>query len=179
MGLAGQWWFWALAATALVPLALLARRWPGILLRARRWALSRRLLSLAPGQTLSGPSGARDPSWLALPIALWVGAGPWVWGYDDSGEAVTSALVSGAAVLLIAIPGIVFPALWALELMVASWLLVAPWLVGYGNDGGPVGLSDTASGLLLSAVAIATLSGAERRVRAGGGGIGRLPPGNR
>ena len=121
-------------------------------------------------------SSPRDPSWLAFPIAVWVGAGPWIWGYDDSAEAVVTALVSAAAVLALALAGIIFPAFWALETIAGAWLVVAPWIVGYGDDGGPVGLSDTLCGLLLAAVSLAALSAAERRTATAAGGIGRLPP---
>jgi hypothetical protein len=79
-------------------------------------------------------------------------------------------------VLVLAFGGIVFPALWAFELLAGAWLLVAPWLVGYGDDNGPVGLSDTTCGVLLAIVSISALSAAERRLRPGAGGIGRLPP---
>jgi hypothetical protein len=174
--LAGNWWFWVLVAAALVPLVALSRRWGELVVRTRRWAVARGLVSLAPGQMLSGPAHARDLSWLAVPIAIWVGAGPWIWGYEDSAGAVASALASGGAVLVLAFGGIVFPAFWALELLAGAWLLVAPWLVGYGDDNGPVGLSDTTCGVLLAIVSISALSAAERRLRPGAGGIGRLPP---
>jgi hypothetical protein len=177
MGLADDWWFWALAGLALIPLAALARRWDSLVFRARRWTIARGLVSLGPGQALARPARIRDPSWLAIPIALWVGAGPWIWGYDDSDGAVATALITAAAVLLLAVGGVVFPALWALELVVALWLVVAPWLVGYGDEGGPVGLSDTICGLLLAAVSVAALSAAERRLRTSAGGIGRLRQG--
>jgi hypothetical protein len=173
MALAGHWWFWALVAGALVPIVALARAWEGLVLRVRRRAVARGLVELPPGQTL-GPARARDLSWLAIPIAVWVGAGPWIWGYDDSSGAVTCALVTAAAVLVLALGGIVFPALWAVELLTAGWLVVAPWLVGYGNDGGPVGLSDTACGVLLAIASINALSAAEGRLRTGSGAIGRL-----
>jgi SPW repeat len=174
--LAAHWWFWALVVAGLLPLATLSRRWDEIVVRVRGWAVARGLVSLPPGQKLSGRAQARDPSWLAVPIALWVAAGPWIWGYDDSAGAVACALASGGAVLVLAVGGIVFPALWALELLASAWLLVAPWLVGYGDDNGPVGLSDTTCGVLLAIVSIGALSAAERRLRPGAGGIGRLPP---
>jgi hypothetical protein len=174
--LASHWWFWVLVGAALVPAAALSRRWGDVVVGVRGWAVARGLLSLGPGQALTAPAGARDLSWLALPIAAWVGAGPWIWGYDDSAGAVACAIASACAVLVLALGGIVFPALWALQLLVAAWLVIAPWLVGYGNDGGPVGLSDTTCGVMLAIVSISALSSAERRLRPGAGGIGRLPP---
>jgi hypothetical protein len=175
MGLAGEWWFWALALAALC--AALARRWPGFVVRARRWALARGLVSLPPGHTLASGRGEHDLSWLAIPIAVWVGAGPWIWGYDDSAGPVTAALATAASVLALTVAGVIFPALWALQVLAGVWLVVMPWIVGYGDDGGPVGLSDTICGLLLTAVAISALATAERRLRRGGGGIGRIGAG--
>jgi hypothetical protein len=175
MGLADHWWFWALVAVALVPVVALARRWDEVVLRTRRWAVARGLVSLAPGQALSGSAHVRDPSWLAIPIAVWVGAGPWIWGYDDSPGAVASAIATAAVVLALALGGVVFPALWAVELLAAAWLTIAPWLIGYGTESGPVGLSDTACGVLLLIVSLGALSAAERRLRAHAGGVGRLP----
>jgi hypothetical protein len=174
--LADHWWFWVLVAGALVPVVALARRWGELVLRARRWAVGRGLVSLAPGQALAGSGQVRDHSWLAIPIAVWVGAGPWIWGYDDSSGAVASAIATATVVLALALGGIVFPALWAVQLLPAAWLTVAPWLVGYGDEGGPVGLSDTTCGVLLAIVSLGALSAAQRRLRVQSGGIGRLPP---
>jgi hypothetical protein len=55
-------------------------------------------------------------------------------------------------------------------------LVVAPWLVGYGDHDGPVGLSDVAAGVVIFAVAVASLSAAQRALRPspGAGAIGRL-----
>ncbi len=118
----------------------------------------------------------RDPSWLTLPIAGWVAASPWIWGYDDVSGAIATDVVTGAAVGLAAIASLAFPAFMALEVIAGLWLVTAPWIVGYGNEGGPVGLSDTVAGVLLAIVAIGGLAAAERQVGPGqgSGGIGRL-----
>jgi hypothetical protein len=176
MGLAAEWWFWVLAgALGAVTLAL-APRHAEFVARVRRLAVRRGLVSLPPGRVLpASPQGAlRDPSWLAYPIGVWVMASPWIWGYDDVDGAVLCDVVTGGAVLALALAAIVFPALWSLQILAGLWLMVAPWLVGFGDEGGPVGLSDSLAGALLCAVAIASLSAAERRLRSGPSAIGRL-----
>jgi hypothetical protein len=109
-------------------------------------------------------------------LGAWVVIGPWTWGYDDAAGAVATDVITGTLVIAIALGAIVFPSLWALELLSGLWLVVAPWLVGYGDTNGPVGLSDTIAGILICAVAVASLSAAQRALRPspGAGGIGRL-----
>jgi hypothetical protein len=175
MGLAAHWWFWVLAGALAACSLSLARRYPALVLRARRMALRRGLVTVGAGQALRAPSSAgHDPSWLVFPIALWLAASPWIWGYDGEPGAIASDLVTAAAVLLLGLAAIVFPALWALETLAGTWLVVAPWLVGFGDANGPVGLSDVACGVLLVAVAIAALVAAERQLARGSGAIGRL-----
>jgi hypothetical protein len=107
--------------------------------------------------------------------------GPWTWGYDDDAGAIATDVVTGGLVIVIALFAIVFPGLWALEMIAGLWLVVAPWLVGYGDANGPVGLSDTIAGLLIFAVSIAALSSAQRALRSSPGSkaigtLGRRPP---
>jgi hypothetical protein len=179
-GLAENWWFWALAAAALVGLAASSPAYRALVLRARRSALRRGLIALPPGRTLpQTPRGFwSDPSWLAFPAGVWVALSPWIWAYDDIDGAIPADVATGAAVIAIALAGILFPALWALNALAGMWLVTAPWLVGYGDANGPVGLSDSALGLLISATAIASLVAAERQLGAGGGpgAIGRIRP---
>ncbi len=126
MGLATHWWFWCLAAAFAAGSLVLSRRYPELVLRARRLALHRRLVEVGPGQALRPPSSAgHDPSWLVFPLALWLGASPWIWGYDGEPGAIASDLVTAAAVLLVALAAIVLPALWTLETLVAIAALVA------------------------------------------------------
>jgi hypothetical protein len=175
MGLATHWWFWVLAASFVACSLALSRRYPALVLRARRMALRRGLVAVGSGQALRAPSSAgHDPSWLVFPIALWLGASPWIWGYDGEPGAIASDLVTAVAVLLLGLAAIVFPALWALETLAGLWLVVAPWLVGFGDTNGPVGLSDVACGVLLVTVAVAALVAAERQLTRGSGAIGRL-----
>ena len=175
MGLATHWWFWLLAAALAACSVALSRRYPALVVRVRRLALRRGLITLGPGQALRPPSAAgRDPSWLVFPIALWVGASPWIWSYDGEPGAIASDVVTAAAVLVLGVVAIALPALWALETFAGLWLVVAPWLVGFGDANGPVGISDVVCGLLLLAVAVAALVAAERQVVRGSGAIGRL-----
>jgi hypothetical protein len=44
------------------------------------------------------------------------------------------------------------------------WLVLAPWIVGYGDEGGPVGLSDTFAGVIIAALALAALAAAAKRI---------------
>jgi hypothetical protein len=175
MGLATHWWFWVLAAALGACSLALSRRYPALVLRARRLALRRGLIAVGPGQALRAPSSAgRDPSWLVFPLALWLAASPWIWGYDGEPGAIASDLVTAAAVLLLGLGAIVLPALWALETFAGLWLVVAPWIVGFGDANGPVGLSDVSCGVLLVTVALAALVAAERQIARGSGAIGRL-----
>jgi hypothetical protein len=52
-------------------------------------------------------------------------------------------------------------------LLAGLWLVVAPWIVGYGDEGGPVGLSDTLAGVMIAALGIAALTSATRRIASG------------
>jgi hypothetical protein len=175
MGLATHWWFWVLAAALAACSLALSRRYPRLVVRVRRLALRRGLITLGPGQALRPPSsGGGDPSWVMFPIALWVGASPWIWGYDGEPGAIACDVITAAVVLVLGLAAIVLPALWALETFAGLWLVVAPWIVGFGDANGPVGISDVVCGLLLVAVAVAALVAAERQVGRGSGAIGRL-----
>ena len=176
MGLSHHWWFWALATAVLALAAAQSRRYPALVGRLRRLALRRHLISLPPGQALRPPG--RDLSWLAFPLAAWVAASPWIWGYDDAAGGPAADVLTAAAVLVLAVVSVVLPALWALVALAGLWLVVAPWAVGYGDAGGPVGISDVVAGVLLCTVSVAALASAERQVRTGSGAIGRLhrPP---
>jgi hypothetical protein len=175
VGLAAHWWFWLVAAALALLLLALSPRYPALVLRARRLAVGRGYVKLGSGQALRPPSsGRRDPSWLVFPLAAWVAASPWIWGYDDKHGAIATDVVTAAAVLLVGLAAIVLPGLWALVTIAGLWLVVAPWLVGFGDANGPVGLSDVVCGLLLSAAAIAALGAAERQLGRGSGAVGRL-----
>jgi SPW repeat-containing protein len=176
MGLAAEWWFWLLVGAVAAGTVALARGHAAFVDRMRRLAVRRGLISLPPGRVLAGPApGAlSDPSWLAYPLGAWVVASPWIWGYENIDGAMPCDVVTGSAVVALALLAILFPALWALQLMAGLWLVTAPWLVGYGGEDGPVGLSDTIAGVLLCGIAIASLATAERRLRSGPTGIGRL-----
>jgi hypothetical protein len=67
-------------------------------------------------------------------------------------------------VIVLTAAGILFPVFNALTVLAGTWLVLAPWIVGYGDSGGPVGLSDAIAGLLISALAISSLSAAAKRV---------------
>ena len=153
MGLAAHWWFWVLvpamaagtlaAGAQALPRAcvdrmrrLAVRRGPG--LAARRASASH---GPAPGMLVT------PPGW---PISWGHGwwSSPWIWGYDDVDGAVLCDVVTGAAVIALALLAILSTRpcrRWSL--IGRPWLVTAPWLVGYGSEGGPVGLSDTVAGL--------------------------------
>jgi hypothetical protein len=171
----GEWWFWAFAGALLALSAALAVNYPRFVLAIRRRGAERGLLELPRGSSIE-PGRGVDLSWLVFPVALWICASPWAWGYDDVPGAVTTDLVTGSAILALGLAAVVFPAFWALVPFAGLWLVTAPWLVGYGSEGGPVGLSDTIAGLLVCAAAISGLSAAERRLRptGGAGAIGRI-----
>ena len=175
MAIAGEWWFWVLAALLLGCSAALGRRYPGLVLRARRAAVARGLVRLGPAQRLGPASGTVDLSWLVFPAAVWVAASPWIWGYHDSGDAIAADLSSAAALLVLGLVAVVLPSLWALVLLPGLWLVLAPWLLGYGDADGPVGLSDTIAGLVVCLGAISGLRAAERQaIPNRGGGVGRV-----
>jgi hypothetical protein len=175
--MAGSPWFWVLAAVLLATSAAASGSYRRLALRLRSAAVRRRIVSLPPGRDLRPEPalGRADVSWLAYPAAVWVAASPWIWDYDHLADAVTTDLVTAGCVVLLALGAIVFPALWALEALAGLWLVTAPWLVGYGDANGPVGLSDSAAGVVVAAAALAGLTAAARSLRPGGtGAIGRV-----
>jgi SPW repeat len=178
VGFAGHWWFWVLAAAALVAAGAFSGRYRMLAARLRGAAQKRGLIKLPAGRSLDQkPRGFwSELSWLAVAAGIWVVLGPWIWGYDDVGGAVATDALTGGAVIVLAIGGIVYPALWSLNLLAGLWLVTAPWLVGYGDANGPVGLSDSIAGVLVSVLAIASLSVAERALRPGGRVVGRIRP---
>jgi hypothetical protein len=163
--LAEDWWFWIGAAAAAAGALAAAPAYRRATARLRCAALARGLLDPGPGRRLRTEPGGfwSDPSWTLVLLGAWVAISPWVWGYADSANAVTTDLATGAAVAGIALAGIVFPGLVALDLLLGTWLMIAPWLVGYGGEGGPVGLSDALAGALIAVFAAATLAAAARR----------------
>jgi hypothetical protein len=145
--------------------------------RLRKSALQRRIVEPGPGATVDTNPGRRgsEPTLALLGIATWIALSPWIWGYDDVDGAITSDVVTGAAIGVVSAAGAVFPALLALDVLAGLWLLTAPWLVGFGTDGGPVGLSDVVAGILVCILALQGLTEAGRRLRAAQPGpIGRV-----
>jgi hypothetical protein len=177
--LSDDWWFWATIALILAGAALASRRYRALTAAARRLSVERGLVEPGPGRRLTVEVGGfgSDLSWLSLLLGAWVAAGPWIWGYDDVEGAVTTDVVTGGAVVVLTLAGIVLPSVSALNVLAGLWLVAAPWLVGYGSDGGPVGLSDTLAGLVVAALAIAALATASGRIVPGSGPIGRIPRG--
>src|SRR5438445_24085 len=102
---------------------------------ARSLALRRGLVDPGPGRRLVVDTGGfwSDLSWLSLLLGVWVALGPWVWGYESVGGAVATDAITGAAVVIFTLAGIVFPSISALNVGAGLWLVVAPWLVGYGS----------------------------------------------
>jgi SPW repeat-containing protein len=175
--LADDWWFWVITALVVAGSVLGSRRYRALAAAARRLALERGLVEPGPGRHVVAEEGGfwSDLSWLSLPLGVWVAIGPWVWGYDDVRGAVTTDVVTGAAVVLATLVGIALPSITALNVLAGLWLVAAPWLVGYGDEGGPVGLSDTSAGIAIASLAIAGLAAATRRVAPGETGpIGRV-----
>ena len=78
-------------------------------------------------------------------------------------HSIAVGFATGAAVVVLALTGIVFPSLNALIAIAGLWLVLAPWATGYGDEGGPVGLSDSLAGVSISALAISALAAASRR----------------
>jgi hypothetical protein len=176
-GLADEWWYWALVATVLAGAFSFSGRYRVLAAKARAVAIRRGLVELPPGHTLDrAPRGFwSDLSWVALVAGLWVLVAPWTWGYQDVDGAIATDVVTGAFVIAVSLGAVVFPALWVLDLFAGLWLVIAPWIVGYGDANGPVGLSDTIAGIVISAVAIASLASSQRALRPGqAGGAGRL-----
>jgi hypothetical protein len=175
--LSDDWWFWALIAVIAGAAGLGSARYRIAAAGARRFALRHNMVDPGPGQRLEVEARgfASDLSWLSLLLGAWVVISPWIWGYADVGGAIATDAITGAAVLAITLVGLVFPSVLALNVCAGLWLVVAPWFVGYGNEGGPVGLSDTLAGLAISALAIAGLTTAAKRVAPGTTGpIGRI-----
>jgi hypothetical protein len=181
VALAGRWWFWAIVAALAGAMIAFGRRYPELAARARRAAVERGLVSMPSGQRLGSTAGGfPDLSWLALPVALWVIAAPWIWGYEDASGAIATDVATGAVVVMVALAAVVFPALFSLVLVAGLWLVLAPWIVGYGDANGPVGLNDVVAGILLCVPAVSGLAAAERQAltsRGGGTGRVRRPPG--
>jgi SPW repeat len=176
--LAERWWFWALAAIAAVAIAVTEPRWRGATAALRVAAHRRRLVEEGAGMAVDhGPGGRWSEPWLpACVVGLWICASPWIWSYDDVDGAVTTDVVTGALIAIVALAGVLFPALLALNLLAGLWLTTAPWLVGYGTQGGPVGLSDTVAGVLTCVLALRGMTAATSRLRAAQPGpIGRIP----
>ena len=162
-------------ASTLAAAAASAGTYRALVASARRIAVRRGLVELPPGHTLADASNmTAEFSWVALLVAVWVAIAPWTWGYDDTAGTVATDVATGAAVIVLTVASIVFPALSALNLVAGLWLVIAPWLVGYGDSGGPVGLSDSLAGLVLCAVAIASLVAAERAATPGQRAVGRI-----
>jgi hypothetical protein len=175
--LADDWWFWALAAALTALSALGSSAYRRLAARARRVAVERGLVDPGQGRRLD-PQPASfwgDLSWVNLLLGAWVVLSPWVWGYEHVHGAVATDVLTGGVVVALTLAGTVFPSLHAVNVLAGLWLVVAPWAVGYGNEGGPVGLSDVVAGCLISALAIASMASAARRVAPGPpSAIGRL-----
>jgi hypothetical protein len=158
---------------------VIARRYRLAAARARAAAVRRGIVQLPAGRTLDTRDRGfwSDLSWVSLLAGAWVMASPWIWGYDDVAGAIEVDLLTGGAIVIVSLAGVLFPALWTLNVLLGAWLVIAPWIVGYGHADGPVGLSDSLTGVLLCAVAIAGISSAQRALRPGqSGAIGRITP---
>jgi SPW repeat len=164
--LSDNWWFWS-AIAALTGIAVLGNaRYRASAAHLRTIALRRRLVEPGAGRRIDTRAGdfGSDLSWLSILLGLWVAASPWIWGYDDVHGAVTTDVVTGTAAVVLTAAGIVFPSLNALTVLAGLWLVIAPWIVGYGDEGGPVGLSDTLTGVVIAALGIAALAAAAKRI---------------
>jgi hypothetical protein len=170
---------WMLAAALMALAAAFSGRYRAFAARTRAAAVRRGLVKLPPGHSLGrAPRGFwSDLSWLALAAGGWVVASPWVWDYEHAEGAIAADVVTGGAVVALALAAIVFPALWAINLLAGLWLVTAPWFVGYGDANGPVGLNDTIAGILICAVSITCLAASTRSLRPGEArAIGRIRP---
>jgi hypothetical protein len=167
--LADEWWFWALTWMVVVAAALGSSRYRALAARARRAAQERRVVEPGPGQRVDTRPGGfwSDLSWLSLLLGAWVALSPWIWGYDDVDGAIATDVVTGAAVVVLTLAGVVFPSLNALTVIAGVWLVLAPWIGGYGDEGGPVGLSDVVAGVSIAALGIAALASASKRLAPG------------
>jgi hypothetical protein len=167
--LADKWLFWLAAGVVLGLSALSAGRFRAWSASLRRAALARRLVEAGPGRHLDVRTGGfwSDLSWLSVLLGTWVVASPWIWGYEDARGAIATDAVTGGAVIALTLVGIVLPSLNALSVLAGLWLVLAPWIVGYGSEDGPVGLSDVLAGLAISALGVAALTSATRRIAPG------------
>jgi SPW repeat len=159
-------WFWVIVAAVVAAAALASGRYRVLAARIRGRALERRLVEPGTGRQIDTRPGGfwSDLSWLSVLLGGWVAASPWIWGYDDVHGAVAADVVTGSAVVALTLAGILFPPLNALTIPAGLWLVLAPWIVGYGDEGGPVGLSDTLAGVTLSALGLAALAAATKRI---------------
>lgn len=176
--LAEHWWFWAASGAFAAAILATEPRWRTAVAAGRGAALGRRLVAEGAGLTVDRGGGGRwsEPSLPAFLVGVWVCASPWIWGYDDVDGAIAADAITGAVIAAVSIAGVLFPALLALNVLAGLWLTTAPWLVGFGTDSGAVGLSDTLAGIATSALALAGMTVATRRLRAAEPGpIGRVP----
>jgi hypothetical protein len=179
--LADDWWFWLLAGAVVVASALASGRIRELNAAILRLALQRRLVEGGTGRHVdTRPRGFwSDLSWVSILLGAWVVASPWIWGYNDVDGAVSADAVTGGAVVLLTLAGIVYPSLNALTLLAGMWLVLAPWILGYGSEDGPVGLSDVIAGLSIAALGVAALAAASKRITPGApmpvGRVGRPP----
>jgi hypothetical protein len=176
--LAEHWWFWAAVGALAAAIVATEPRWRTAVAAVRAAALGRRLVAEGAGRTFErgGEGRLSEPALPAFFLGVWVCASPWIWGYDDVDGAIAADVVTGAAIAVVSLAGVVFPALLALNVLAGLWLTTAPWLVGFGTDSGPVGLSDTLAGIAASALALLGMTAATKRLRsAEPGPIGRVP----
>jgi hypothetical protein len=175
---AEQWWFWAAMGALVVAIVATEARWRSAAASVRAAALGRRLVTEGAGRAIArGGDGRWSEPWLpGLVVGVWVCASPWIWGYEDVEGAIAADVVTGTAIAVVSLAGVVFPALLALNVLAGLWLTTAPWLVGFGTDSGPVGLSDSLAGVATGALALRGMTAATRRLRsAEPGPIGRVP----
>ena len=159
--LADKWWFWVLACVAVGrrgarELALPGTRGTGPRPGARAAAgrAGRRPADRHARRAASGPICPGCRSCSAPGSRHRRGSGD----TTASTERWPTDLVTGAAVVVLTLAGIVFPSLNALTVVAGLWLVLAPWLVGYGDEGGPVGLSDAVAGVVIAALGLAALA---------------------
>ena len=164
--LSDRWWFWAVVACVVAFGALGSARYRDWAAHLRARALARRLVEPGTGRRIDTRPGGlwSDTSWLLMLLGAWVAGSPWIWGYDGVHGAIAADVITGAAVIALSAAGIVLPPFNALTVLAGLWLVLAPWLVGYGDEGGPVGLSDTIAGVMIAALALAALAAAAKRV---------------
>ena len=176
--LAEHWWFWTAVGALAAAIVATEPRWRAAAAAVRAAALGRRLVADGAGLTFERGGEGRwsEPSLPAFFLGVWVCASPWIWGYDDVDGAIAADVITGAAIAAVSLASVVFPALLALNVLAGLWLTTAPWLVGFGTDSGAVGLSDSLAGIATSALALAGMTAATRRLRAAEPGpIGRVP----